>query len=138
MNNNSSHNCKLEQINKLVREGCDRRDACKAFGMELDELDVESNLALMTQSRVPVSIEELIDKATPRALEVVLDIMDGNVVDCRPSDRLKAAQIILERKGTLPSNLSNAMADRLARMKMVKENILNTREVVPVIELQAA
>ena len=129
-------NYKLMQYHKMIQDGIDSADAARAIGMELEGVQ----LAALSASKQEVSIEELLEIGKKESVEVLLCILRGQVPDTRPCDLISVGKIFIENHGRLPEVASNAMAERLARMKQAKESIMKTRDVdsTPVIELQAA
>ncbi len=110
------------QLNSLLAEGFDLPDACTALGLDV----AQGSMMVKVASKEVVTIEELVENSKPEMIQVILDIARGRIPDTRPADRLKACQLIVEGKGVLPENTSNAFSERLARMKQAKDSVVNT------------
>lgn len=119
------------QLNQLLEEGFDLADACSALGLDVEQ----GQLMLRQTSKEPITIEEIVESHRPEMIQIIIDIARGRVPDTRPADRLKAAQILVDGKGVLPENTSNAFADRLARMKQAKESVMITNGQTQLIEV---
>lgn len=100
------------QLQKLLNQGLTIEQASEALGLSVEA----SSLALSSAKEEVVSVEELVARYKPKAIEVLANVM---LYGENESAKVKAAQIIYEGKGQLPEMQASKIQKMLNDMMVI-------------------
>lgn len=99
-----------QKIKKVMQQGnCNAQEACEALGIDCDA----AIMADLAESKQTVDIQQLIEDAKPKAVQVLVDIIEDS--EAENKDKIAAAKIILVGSGELPNLGVNGYEDRFKK-----------------------
>jgi len=109
-----------KQIVALSKEGLMPEQICESFqDITLSPEDVMRVLASSAALTRATTVDQLVDSFGTKMVEILAEIaMDDTKSE---SARVKAASVILERKGCMPIDLNDEFSERFRKMQELKK-----------------